>query len=410
MIAYVFSMFEQALFSLLNFGLNLWLIRRVGAAEYGVFILWNNIALILNSGQNAITLAHLVALPPGADYIRQRIEPERVLLLVTALLLLAAGVGGAVFARLGGAVFDADSSALAAGLFLPAVLVNAYARALAFSRGAADSAVFQTGSVLLLSILVLGGSQVLGIATTADRTMLMMSAIYGLVGVVGIWKLSGPVIRGLRLSDIRGYRQYLGETRWTLIGVGATEFIGRFYSLIVTAWFGTAALGVLSAAQVLLRPAILAVNAWGWIARSNMSSHREEGNRRAFMRTLTSGLIGTTVISVPWGAIVYLAWPLVSRYLFGGRYADAGWIALLWGFAAAGGGWLAAMSTAFQALRAFKLLAYADLAGAGITVIATLGLLSVFSYPMSLVGMLTGQVLEVVLLFVLLPRYLGQKV
>jgi len=398
---YLISLGEQGLASILNLGVNLWLIRRVGAAEYGAFILWSNISLILSSGQNALTIAHLMALPPGRQFLAQRAEPERVLLSVTLAILLAAGVFGLV-SGIGAALPEA-------GLFLPAFLVNQYARALAFSRGQVLTATVQTGTVLLISVVLFGGSQLLGLPVGAGAAMAMLSLAYGGVGVAGVALMSVPVVHGMGLRDLVRYRRYLGESRWTLLGVTATEFLGRFYSLIVTAWFGTAALGVLSAAQVLLRPAILAVNAWGWVARAEMAGRREAEDRRGFLLSLGRGLAGTVLISVPWGTTVYLAWPLVSQRLYGGRYADAGWIALLWGFSAAGGGLLAAMSTAFQALRAFRVLAYADLAGAAVSVVATVALLSVLSYPFSLVGMMTGQLLEVILLAFLLISHLPKQ-
>ncbi len=402
---YLVSLAEQGFASILNLGLGLWLIRQVGAGQYGVFILWNNVALIASSVQNAATVCHLQALAPGEEHRAARIAPERLLLAVNTLMLVAAAAASAVACALIGSKELAPPAAIG---FVPAFLLYQYARALAFTRGAVRQASVITLAVLLASIAMFGAAWLAGIKPRAEVSLTLLGAAYAIAGFASLWRLTP----GLRLvvpwSELRLYRRYVHDSLWVLLGVGSTEAIARFYSFIVTAWFGPAALGTLSAAQVLLRPAILAVNAWGWVARTDMAGRRQAGDWRGFVTSLTRGIIGVLLISLPWGLCVWLGWPLVSQYLYGGRFAAAGWIALLWAFSAALGGSQNALSLAFQALRAFRALAYADLAAALATVGVTLLLLSRLSYPYAVVGMMFGQGLEVLLLTILLWRMIRQ--
>jgi O-antigen/teichoic acid export membrane protein len=359
---YVISLAEQGFASILNLGLGLWLIRQVGASQYGVFILWNNVALMASSVQNAATVCHLQALPPGVENRAGRIAPERLLLGVNTLMLVAAALATALAWQI---LAPSELAPPAAIVFVPAFLLYQYARALALT---------------------------------------LLAIAYASAGLIALWRLSPKFRPFLPFSELRHYRRYLHNSLWVLLGVGSTEAIARFYSFIVVAWFGAAALGTLSAAQVLLRPAILAVNAWGWVARTDMAGRREAGDWKGFVLSLTRGIAGVLLISLPWGVCVWLGWPLISRLLYAGRFAAAGWIALLWAVSAGLGGMQNALSIAFQALRSFRSLAYADLAAALAAIAVTLLLLSRLSFPYAIVGMMAGQGLEVVLLAALLWR------
>jgi O-antigen/teichoic acid export membrane protein len=398
---YVISLAEQGFASILNLGLGLWLIRQVGASQYGVFILWNNVALMASSVQNAATVCHLQALPPGVENRAGRIAPERLLLGVNTLMLVAAALATALAWQI---LAPSELAPPAAIVFVPAFLLYQYARALAFTRGAVRGAGAITLAVLLVSVGLFGGAWVCGIRPRAELALTLLAIAYASAGLIALWRLSPKFRPFLPFSELRHYRRYLHNSLWVLLGVGSTEAIARFYSFIVVAWFGAAALGTLSAAQVLLRPAILAVNAWGWVARTDMAGRREAGDWKGFVLSLTRGIAGVLLISLPWGVCVWLGWPLISRLLYAGRFAAAGWIALLWAVSAGLGGMQNALSIAFQALRSFRSLAYADLAAALAAIAVTLLLLSRLSFPYAIVGMMAGQGLEAVLLAALLWR------
>ena len=312
---YAVSLAEQGFASILNLLLSLWLIRRAGAAEFGVFVLWNNIALIMSSVQNAATVCHLQALAPGADHRAARAAPERLLLAVNTLLLVVCGLA---VAAAWGIVGGSSLVPMAAIAFTPAFLLYQYARALAFTRGAVAWAAGTTLCVLVGSTVLFAATWQAGIIPRAGVTLGLLATAYGLAGAVSLARLTPGLRLSLPWRDLRAYGSYVRDSLWVLLGVGSTEVIARFYAFIVTAWFGPAALGTLSAAQVLLRPAILAVNAWGWVARADMAARRQDADWTGFVRSLLRGVAGVLLISLPWGFCVWWFWPLVSRWLLCG--------------------------------------------------------------------------------------------
>jgi O-antigen/teichoic acid export membrane protein len=394
---------EQGFVSVLNLGANLLLIRRLDPAGYGLFVLTTNAAMIFSNLQGATTIAHLVALPPGAATRPEREHPERMILMMTLAMVGLAGLGCAV----AWALFDRDTVLVPAALalYLPALILNNYTRSLAFSRGEVATGTLQSGAVLLIAALLAGAVYLLHIAIQIDVALLILAAAYVGAGIPTLLVLCRTIFGRLRLRDMLLFRNYARETAWVLVGVGSIEMLGRFNSVIVSVWFGTAAVGTLAAAQLLLKPIGLLISAWGWIGRVRMVERREAQDWSGFVTSLIVSAIGSLAITVPWVAAVYFAWPVISAHLFHGLYADDGWIVILSGMSAIVGAVLAVLSLGFQSLRRFRLLAYTDLAGALVSVVATMLLLR-FGFEMGLVGMMTGQVLDIVLLTIALFRLL----
>jgi len=400
---YLLSLIEQGAASLINLGLNLLLIRLVGAEDYGAFIFWSNIGLILNSVQNALTACHVVVLPPGDESRAGRIGPERVLLSVTILFAVLSALGSLAAILL----LHSTGSILAIWPvigFVPAFLLQQYARSLAFSREAPGFAASLTVSVLIIGGALLIGAYLAGIRLSAGHALTILAIAYGSVAVVGLWRLDGGGGFAFDGATLSAYRSYFTQSRWVLLGASTTELLNRFYGFIVIAWFGAAALGTLAAAQQLLRPMVLLVNAWGPVARAAMAGARERGDWRAFRYHLVRAGLANLSFGVPWTVAVFLAWPLISEYLYKGAYTDAKWLALLWGVSSVLGGFQIIPNTGLQVLRAFRVLSYANLAAALSAVGAITLLLNLFAYPAAIVGTMVGQGVEIGLMVMFLLR------
>lgn len=405
---YLVSLAEQGFSSTLNLATNLWLIRHLAAADYGLFVLATNAALILCNVQGGMTIAHLMTLPPGPPTRAERERPERMILAMTLLLVATSGVLATVV--LGSFNLDAIPTPLALAAYLPALMLYSYTRSLAFSRGLVMTGAVQSGAVLLIAAALLGVSILVGAGQRVDLALLILAAAYGAAALITLLRLCGSMFRLLRLHDLAHFRAYARESLWVLIGIGSIELLGRFNSVIVSVWFDTAAVGTLGATQLLLRPIGMVVSAWSLIGRVGMVERREAEDWNGFVRTVVQSIGGSLVISVPWVIGVYFAWPFISAHLFGGRYADDAWIVLLSGLSTIIGVVLFVLSLGFQSLRRFRLLAYTDMAGAVVAIAATLVLVMLqFGFAMSLVGMMTGQVLDLALLGYMLFRILPHR-
>ena len=147
---YLISAVEQALWSLLNLGVNLLLIRLCAPNDYGSFAFWSTCAFVLASVQNALTVCHLQVLIPADGLHEARLPVERLMHGVTAIFLVVVAtvtLASALFLLRAGSAFGAP----AAALFVPAFLLQQYIRALAFSRGSPATAAIQTGLVLVVA-------------------------------------------------------------------------------------------------------------------------------------------------------------------------------------------------------------------------------------------------------------------
>ncbi len=404
---YVLSLTEQGFASTLNLATNLWLIRHLDPAEYGLFVLATNAALILCNVQGGMTIAHLMTLPPGGPTRPERAQPERMILSMTLVMVCLSGLLTAAAL----AIFDWQTVVipLALALYLPALMLYSYTRSLAFSRGLVLTGAAQSAAVLLIAAILLGVTLLFGATQQVDLALLILALAYGGAGLVTLVQLCGGMFRGLRLHDLLHFRAYARESVWVLIGIGSIELLSRFNSVIVSVWFDTAAVGTLGATMLLLRPIGMVVSAWSLIGRVAMVEKREAQDWSGFVKTVIQSMGGALAISVPWVLAIYFAWPLISAHLFAGRYADDAWIVLLSGLSVIVGVVLFVLSLGFQSLRRFRLLAWTDLAGAAAAIGVTLLLVMThFGYAMTLVGMMAGQVLDLVLLGAVLVKMLPQ--
>jgi O-antigen/teichoic acid export membrane protein len=354
-----------------------------------------------------MTIAHLMTLPPGGPARPERAQPERMILSMTLLMVCVSGLLSVAAL----AIFDWETVVIpvALALYLPALMLYSYTRSLAFSRGLVLIGAAQSAAVLFIAAFLLGVTLLLGVTQQVDLALLILAIAYGGAGLVTLVQLCGGMFRGLRLHDLLHFRTYARESAWVLVGIGSIELLSRFNSVIVSVWFDTAAVGTLGATMLLLRPIGMAVSAWSLIGRVAMVEKREAQDWVGFVKTVVQSMAGALAISVPWVLLIYFAWPLISAHLFGGRYAGDAWIVLLSGLSVIVGVVLFVLSLGFQSLRRFRLLAWTDLAGAATAIGVTLLLVMAhFGYAMTLVGMMAGQILDLVLLGIVLARLVPQ--
>lgn len=390
---YLISAVEQAIWSLLNFGVNLLLIRFVAPDQYGAFMFWASCGFVLSSLQNALTVCHLQTLAPGDGIDPKRLPVERLMHGVNVIFLLAvalACLSGAAAWRGAGSPYGA----LAAALFVPAFLLQQYLRALAFSRGRPGVATVKTAGVFILVALLLGEGLLQGGRLDANGVLWRLGLAYGAVGAIGaVWAVRGQG-GALRRRELKAYGDYVRQSGWVFLGVSSTELLTRFYVFVVAGWFGAATLASLSATQQLLRPVPLLAISWSMVARNDLARRRNEGAWSDFRRILALAAgFGLTIAAV-WTLILHLAWPTIATHLFGGKYLSDRWMVALWGLSAAITLGQTVVSTGLQVLRAFKPLALANgaasLVAAGCVLLAMRG----FGPAGAIVGTAAGQLLE----------------
>jgi O-antigen/teichoic acid export membrane protein len=401
---YLISAIEQALWSVLNLGVNLLLIRLAAPVEYGAFAFWANVGFVLTSIQNALTVCHLQVLAPGDHLDAPRLGVERIMHGVTIAYIAVVTVAAlAAVVLLHGA--GSPLGAPAAVLFLPAFVLQQYIRALAFTRDRPAVAATQT-TMVLVSALALLGVALLAKAMTAERILLCLGLAYAGVGVVGAFAATRRQWAGMDWRGLAHFGGYVRQSAWVFLGVTSTELLTRFYAFVVAGWYGPIALASLAATQQLLRPVPLLASSWSLVARTDLARRREAGDWAGMARITVLTGVGGVVIAAAWALIIFAGWSVISRYLFGGKYAGDGWMVLLWGLAAAIGFAQVVVSAALQALKAFKPLALANAAASIVAAGAILAIMQIAGYRGAIMGTAVGQMMELVVMAVVLGTML----
>lgn len=390
---YLISAVEQALWSLLNFGVNLLLIRFVAPDQYGAFMFWASCGFVLSSLQNALTVCHLQTLTPSDGIDPKRLPVERLMHGVNVIFLLTAAVaclGGAALWQRNGSPYGAP----AAALFVPAFLLQQYLRALAFSRGRPGVATGQTAGVFVLVTLLLGEGLLRGGHLDANSILWRLGAAYGAVGAIAaVWAVRGQGGM-LRRHELKAYGDYARQSGWVFLGVSSTELLTRFYVFVVAGWFGAATLASLSATQQLLRPIPLLAMSWSMVARNDLARRRDEAAWNDFRRMLALATGAGLAIAAVWTLMLHLSWPAIATHLFAGKYLSDGWMVALWGLSAAVTLGQTVVSTGLQVLRAFKPLALANGAASLVAAGGVLLSMHAFGPAGAIIGTAAGQLLE----------------
>lgn len=404
---YVVSLVEQGLGSVLTFGVNLWLIRNGAASSYGVYVFWLAVAWMLGTLQGTLAITHLFKLPAASNGLAARREPERFLLTVMLGLCVLAAAG--VLAGNAALAIGASQSGLAepgAVLFTPAFLLFQFVRAFAFSRQRPNAAAVLSASVLAVAGMGLWADLALGHTPDAGRVLTIVGLAYAIPsGAVLLYLLAGlrPM---LGVSALRAHVAILRGSGWLLLGAGSGEVTSRLSSFAVVGRYGADALGALAAVQVVIRPAWLLSAAWTSIGFPAISAAWSRRDRPAVLRQIGAGAAVTTAASLMWSGVVLLAWPWISGLLYHGRYADPGWLVVLWGANVVLGSVAVTLNTAVLSVGAFRPLAVLDLVAA-VMVVASLPVLLPWGSAWSIGATLVGQATQIVLMALLLRRRLA---
>ena len=110
----------------------------------------------------------------------------------------------------------------------------------------------------------------------------------------------------------------MGGFGWLMLGAGSNEVTGRLYSFVTVGRFGAEALALLSAVQVVMRPAWLLSSAWASVGFPDMAQRWAGRDREGVVRAMALGAAATAVGSLAWAAVVLAGWPWISGELYHG--------------------------------------------------------------------------------------------
>jgi len=407
---YLWSVGAQGSVSGFHFVLNLLLLRLVTPYEYGSFAFAFVLAMFASAINNALIATPLTVWTPIIKEEGERRRSEALFgTLNLALFLVLLGGGLTAAAQLD--TPQLRDTALGTSLFVAVYAARQYSRTTGYARlrpliPAAGDLIY-----VVCGTLLIGGWLLLMSGTPPIGAVLVMLAIANLAAMLAErLTLRGSLPRSIRFS-IEPYRAIWRETRWALAGSLTTLFLAQAHSVVVTARLGPDAFAPLAAGFVLFGPVRIALLTWQNMVKPELAIALDEGRTQAVRAQLLKITLVTAGAVAVLGTLLALVWPLLHAALYAARYADApmAHIVALWAVITLFAACYNAPSAALQALREFRRLALASVAGAVLSGAAVLLLLSTHGAVHTLYGVLMAELFMAVWLTRLLLRCLDAR-
>jgi O-antigen/teichoic acid export membrane protein len=316
------SIVDQALLSALSLAISLALIKFATPQSLGNFAVASSMTFLALGVQNALVIT------PAAVRIYGVATEEHAQIvadLATFDTLLNAGLTLVAF-LFGLAVGFSPLQAAAAAVFLGSSLIRELARGLLMGDGDAprcvllDAAYVFVGSVCV-SLLWRGVAPEVACLVGLAAGNLLASAA-----------LAPPFHRQFRrmTRHLAAYPAYWTETRWMLVGAGATELHERSYVFLLQLLRGASTVGAIHAGRVLVSPLSLLTGAWGRAMRPRMAALLRQDDRAGARRLLAVGMIALLAATLAYIAAVAGLWSVIERHLFDGRYENMWPVVAAW--------------------------------------------------------------------------------
>jgi O-antigen/teichoic acid export membrane protein len=404
------SVLDQGLLSVFSFAVGLLLIRQwSGAPElFGLYSIIFAMSFVASSAQNALIAAHLSVMRPA---VQTRVEEGLLLrafwlanLGLIGLSVLLTGVSAAI------AWGRSDPMlAIAAAGYVGGVLLREYVRVYYFSemnvsRVILADALFVLASAAGLCIywLVSGGELRV---STLYLLFAAASALGAVPAIISRWHHFGlPLSPDVRAVYIRIWRE---QARWALLGAMTTELQNRGYIFIVGAFFGTAAVGILQAANLVFRPLGLLVQSWGRVARPLLATRFAAGEVRSAQSFAHLSAVCFVVLTILFTLTLAASWPLLERHIFRDAYSGIKPLVILWGITTVVTMLPAVYSMEAQGLGKFRELSGASILAALTSAAALAVVVLAGDFAWSVSAIILGQLASLGFILAILWRALG---
>jgi O-antigen/teichoic acid export membrane protein len=406
---FLLSLGGEGLQSGFHFILNLSLIRLLSPHDFGVFA----IAFVL--GGISLTYGNALVSTPAAVLIprlksRGAVDFQDVVFGSIALMI-SAGIAIIVTAGLWLAVGQL-AEAIAGGTFAGVWMLRNHVRNVMFARRAMAAATLSDFSYSMTGILVVGG--VLGLLPHLPQLTGVLLALTGanIVAIFVALRALGRRARvSFRVSVWRRYRAIWSDVAWSLFGITTWNVQGQALMFLVATIVGPAAYAPLAAGAVLFTPLRPAIAAFINVFRPDFAASLAQGQLYRLRSTMYSVAALIIFCCIGVGGAIWLGWPLLDAYIFGGKFADASMplIVTLSGCAAAVFFTYSVPLALLQGAGQFRPVALATTFGAIVGLTSVSILLAVTSVAWSLVGFVGGELACGIYLWIAAQRVLRER-
>lgn len=379
MIRYLVPVVDQGVVAAFNLALQLSLIRVADPADYGAFVLWQSVVMVMFAFQDAMVgmpLSVRIAYNPAN---RRRMVVERQVLGFAALCIAACALGlfcaALIVAARGAAMTPGEALARAAAVALygAAFLLYSAIRSLAQSRAMFSAALLVDATFTVLSLGALGFVYLAAGALPLTPVFLALSLPCVAAAALAAARLRPPARLSPRRSLV-AYAPIWRDSRWTVAAVAAAELQNRAFIFILAGLYGAAVMGSIFAGLLVLRHVVVLSQAWVAFARPFLTKMREraaDAAMIAFVAASAAILAGLYLVNL---AALTLVWPLVEQYIYTANYEDMWPVVALWTVVYVCGVPVITLAAFLVTLGRFRDDGVAVMAGSAVTVAAVFAL------------------------------------
>lgn len=394
---YLLSLIDQAFLSALTFALSFLLIRIWDPGMYGVFALWQAIAMFTLGIQNALVVVLLNVYVPAAQSEEEKATTERVLSTTNLIVVVGAFLFAGLLALSGVSTGDGELTiSLTIATFIAAGLMREFTRNVAFARRRVDQAVRMDFNYLLIASTIF----VIYAFESARINLEVVFAILAAASIIstfsGFLIVRSRSMLPYRRFSFTQYRPFWSEARWALLGTVSVDVLSRGYVYLVTALAGPVALGLLAAGRVLFGPIPLILRSWARVARPHLAEAAAQGKPREMLKTLLWAFCIVVSALVGLLCLLYIFWMPIENIIYGGRYEGIGFIVAGWAVVSAVTCFRPILTVALHALKKFKPLAEVAIYGGITSTILVALIIPLYGYELVFLGVLGGELVALI--------------
>lgn len=310
------AILSQALASLTNFALNIFLLRTMLPEEFGLFGIGFALIMVLNGFWQGFFITQYIVLAPGEDCTRfpAQVYAAMVLVSVSAgLLLVVAAAALQVFAGLGVLVLGIGFSAIGFSF-------KEFHTRNAFRLGRGRRAIRINMLMATALAVFLGCALLVDLAPSAEFAFAVYALAVALAALLG-HTLSGLSLSGHSRADIAETMSKLAAGgKWAIATNVIFSLRNNAHVIILATVIGPTAVALVNAARLFLTPPILLLPALANVILPHFSKAFHAGGRTALrLSQLRSGAM-LLVVVLGYSAVLLLMWRSLAPLLVGDQY------------------------------------------------------------------------------------------
>ncbi len=398
------SVLNQLVSSSTNFLFGFYLIRVLSPVDFGLYGIGFAISLFYAGIGNALFLTQMVVFTPEKDPSGRLLYAARIFILVVLFCIAVASLVGMFFLITAGVFDDYRNLAFAISAVSTSYLLKEF-----FVRHAYNT---RREIWALLIHVVLAGSLglllLLFFLIEIHITVELAICCYALAHLAAV--SIGLLITRLPLSSVNRkaiYEDFMEcwiGGRWALVTNIVYFLRTQAHTIAVTVLAGPVGVANLSAARLLVTPAVMLTPALGQVFMPRLASTRAQQPEKVISTALiiTSILLGVSLI---YSTMLLLSIDYIAPLLLGARYAGTiYWLVVGWCFVSCLLAIRNGAEMTVQILKKFDMLMIANALSAIVSLSCVFIFIHVFDLVGALIGLATGEVALIFMVWVLLLR------